>query len=56
MFWNDKDKRCVVAVDAAAVNSKVTIHKDGRIEGLLTDLTIDTDLVETIINDPEAFH
>ncbi|KAK8899124.1 hypothetical protein M9Y10_001425 [Tritrichomonas musculus] len=56
LFWNDKDKRCVVAVDAAAVNSKVTIHKDGRIEGLLTDLTIDTDLVETIINDPEAFH
>lgn len=56
MFWDSEDRKCVISVDAAAVNAKLTVHKDGRIEGLLDELTIEKELVESITKDPDEFH
>lgn len=41
LFWKSDDKRCVIAVDAAAIKAKITIHKDGVVDGLLEDLKIE---------------
>lgn len=56
LFWKSTDQRCVVAVDAAAINSKITIHKDGKIEALLHDISIDTDLIDLITSNSDAFY
>ena len=46
LFKDTNDNRCVIAVDAAAVNAKITIHKDGEVEELMNKLTIDQKNVE----------
>lgn len=46
-----EDQRCVVAVDAASVNTKLQIHKDGQVDGLLEELTIDSDIVDLTSTD-----
>lgn len=56
LFFNNDDKRCVLAVDAAAVNAKLTVHKDGSVDGLLSETKIDQDLVDLISSDLDAFH
>lgn len=38
LFWESDDTRCIISVDAAAVNAKLTVHKDGRIEGLMNSV------------------
>ena len=48
MFKDTDDGKCVIAVDAAAVNAKIIIHKDGEIEGLIYQLTVDQDSVNLI--------
>lgn len=40
LFFNNGYKRFVLAVDAA-VNVKLTIHKDGHVDGLLKETKID---------------
>lgn len=41
---------------STAINSKITIHKDGQIEGLLRDISIDTDLIDLITSNSDAFY
>ena len=56
LFWNGEDNRCVISIDAAAVNAKLTIHKDGLVEGLMDEITIEKELVQTITKNPDKFH
>ena len=56
LFKDTNDNRCVIAVDAAAVNAKLTVHKDGRIEGLMNELSIEKKLVDLITKNPDEFH
>lgn len=41
---------------STSINSKITIHKDGQIEGLLRDISIDTDLIDLITSNSDAFY
>lgn len=56
LFWKSDDKRCVIAVDAAAVKAKISIHKDGVVDGLLEDLKIDKSLVELYSQNEDEFY
>lgn len=51
-----QDVRCVIAVDAAAVNAKITIHKDGEVEELIDKLTIDEETVNLITIKSSEFY
>ncbi|KAK8887912.1 hypothetical protein M9Y10_038971 [Tritrichomonas musculus] len=55
LLWKSEDQRCVVAVDAASVNTKLQIHKDGQVDGLLEELTIDSDIVDLTSTDIDIF-
>lgn len=52
---NDQ-KRYVIAVDAAAVDAKMVIHKNGDVEGLVDDIHIDEQIYDLITSDLNEFH
>ena len=49
------NKRAVIAVDAAAVNAKIIIHKNGNVEGLIEDSQISEEMTSEIIKYSESF-
>ena len=55
-LWKNDDKRCVVAVDAASVNAKMVLHKDGTVEGLMQDIKIEAEMYELITTNLEAYY
>ena len=56
LFWKSDDRRCVIAVDAASVNAKISIDSNGHVDGLLEELTIDKKLVDLISENLDDFH
>ena len=56
LFKDTNDNRCVIAVDAAVVNAKITIHKDGEVEELMNKLTIDQKTMDLITSKSSEFH
>lgn len=56
LFKDTSDNRCFIAVDFAAVNAKITIHKDGEVEGLMNKLTIDQKTMDLITSKSIEFH
>lgn len=56
LFWKSDDRRCVIAVDAASVNAKISIDSNGHVDGLLEELTIDKKLVDLISENLDEFH
>ena len=57
LFLGDiEDRRCVISVDAAAVDAKITIHKDGNVEGLMNKLQLEKELVTKITQSADEFH
>lgn len=45
-----------MAVDAASVKAKMTLHKDGIVEGLMQDLKIDLDDYDLITTNLDAYY
>ena len=57
MFLGDiEDRRCTILVDAATVDAKINIHKDGNVEGLMDELQLDKELVTKITQNADEFH
>ncbi|KAK8853622.1 hypothetical protein M9Y10_017183 [Tritrichomonas musculus] len=57
LFWkSEEDNKCIVAVDAASVKAKMTLHKDGTVEGLMHDLKIDLDDYDLITTNLDAYY
>lgn len=57
LFLGDiEDRRCTISVDAATVDAKINIHKDGNVEGLMDELQLDKELVTKITQNADEFH
>ena len=56
MFISSFNERMILAIDAAAVSPKITIHKNGFVEGFLSEIRLSKDSVSMIKGSLTTFH
>lgn len=52
----EEEKRYVLAVNTAAIDAKILIHKNGDVEGLIGKYNIDQEMYKRIMTNLDSFH